>query len=175
MRFRKQTLLALALTLLFAPAAVLAEKGGKHGQDQESNRAERPEDRSDKPRPGKDGRRHEAAREQDRGDGDRVEFRFGEQDRRAVHDYYGSQARAGHCPPGLSKKGNGCLPPGQAKKWTTGRPLPHDVQFYEVPHDLVVRLPPPPPGHRYVRVAGDILLIAVGSSMVVDALQDVFR
>jgi Ni/Co efflux regulator RcnB len=38
-----------------------------------------------------------------------------------------------------------------------------------------MRLPPPPAGHRYVRVAADILLIAVGSSMVIDALEDLVR
>jgi len=30
----------------------------------------------------------------------------------------------------------------------------------------------PPAGHRYVRVAADILLIAVGTAMVVDAIED---
>jgi hypothetical protein len=32
-----------------------------------------------------------------------------------------------------------------------------------------------PAGHRYVRVAGDILLIAVGTSIVADAIQDLGR
>ena len=32
-----------------------------------------------------------------------------------------------------------------------------------------------PAGHKYVRVAGDILLIAIGSSMIVDAIQDLGR
>lgn len=44
-----------------------------------------------------------------------------------------------------------------------------------VPHDLLRRLPPPPAGHRYVRIAADILLIAVGSSMVMDAIEDIVR
>ena len=44
-----------------------------------------------------------------------------------------------------------------------------------VPQDLLLRLPPPPPQHRYVQVAGDVLLIAVGSSMVVDAIEDITR
>jgi Ni/Co efflux regulator RcnB len=35
-----------------------------------------------------------------------------------------------------------------------------------------VQIGPPPAGHRYVRVAGDILLIAIGTGMVVDAIQD---
>ena len=92
-----------------------------------------------------------------------------------VHDYYGEQYRRGHCPPGLAKKNNGCMPPGQAKKWRLGRPLPRDVVYYEVPQPLVAQLGAPPSGHRYVRVAGDILLIAIGSAIVVDALQNLGR
>ncbi len=38
-----------------------------------------------------------------------------------------------------------------------------------------MRLPPPPTGYRYVRVAADILLIAVGSSVVIDAVEDLMR
>ena len=83
--------------------------------------------------------------------------------------------KGGKCPPGLAKKGNGCMPPGQAKKWAMGRPLPRDVAYHDLPRDLLIRLPAPPVGHRYVQVAGDVLLIAVGSSMVVDAIQDILR
>ena len=36
----------------------------------------------------------------------------------------------------------------------------------------MIRLGVPPAGYRYVRVASDILLISVGTSMVVDAIQD---
>lgn len=100
---------------------------------------------------------------------------FGEPQRVVVYEYYGEHLRSGRCPPGLAKKHNGCMPPGQAKKWRVGRPLPRDVIFYEPPRELVVRLGPPPPGHRYVRVAADILLITVGTAMVVDAIQDLGR
>ncbi|MGA0033235.1 MAG: hypothetical protein ACO3HA_07865 [Burkholderiales bacterium] len=93
----------------------------------------------------------------------------------AVRDYYVQEYRGGHCPPGLAKKNNGCMPPGQAKKWRTGHPLPRDVVFYALPPQLVVRLGPPPSGHKYVRVAADILLIAVGTAMVVDAIDDLGR
>jgi Ni/Co efflux regulator RcnB len=80
-----------------------------------------------------------------------------------VRDYYADHYRGRRCPPGLAKKHNGCLPPGQAKKWRVGRPLPRDVIYYEVPQPLVVQIGLPPVGHRYVRVAGDILLIAIGT------------
>ncbi len=97
---------------------------------------------------------------------------FAEPQRSSVREYYVGQANAGHCPPGLAKKNNGCMPPGQAKKWAMGRPLPGDVVFYPVPQAVTVRLGVPPSGYKYVRVASDILLIAIGTSMVVDAIQD---
>src|SRR5437870_1009551 len=49
---------------------------------------------------------------------------FRDQHRVVVHEYYGQAFRSGHCPPGLAKKNNGCMPPGQAKKWAIGQPLP---------------------------------------------------
>jgi Ni/Co efflux regulator RcnB len=67
------------------------------------------------------------------------------------------------------------MPPGQAKKWSVGRPLPREVIYYDVPSTLVVQFDRPPAGYRYVRVAGDILLIAVGTRMVIDAIQDLGR
>jgi len=53
-----------------------------------------------------------------------------------------------------------------------GHPLPHDVVLYEVPHALVLQFGQPPEGYRYVRVAADILMIAIGTSLVVDAIED---
>lgn len=100
---------------------------------------------------------------------------FADQHRVVVREYYTEQFRGGHCPPGLAKKRNGCMPPGQAKKWQMGRPLPRDVIYYEVPQSLVVQIGVPPAGHRYVRVASDILMIAIGTGMVVDAIQDLGR
>lgn len=91
---------------------------------------------------------------------------FGAGSRDKVHAYY-----ARNCPPGLAKKNNGCLPPGQAKKWQVGQPLPRDVVWVAPPRDVIVLLPPVPAGHRYMQVAGDILLVAVGSMMVVDGIS----
>lgn len=100
---------------------------------------------------------------------------FGDRERRVVRDYYADEFRGGNCPPGLAKKHNGCMPPGLAKKWSIGHRLPDDVIFYDLPAEVVVRLGVPPAGHKYVRVAADILLIAVGTSMVVDAVEDLSR
>ncbi len=104
-----------------------------------------------------------------------VNFVFSERDRVVIHDHYGPMIERGHCPPGLQKKHNGCMPPGQAKKWTIGRPLPRDVVFYALPPPLTVHLSVPPPGYRYVRVATDILLIAAGTGMVAAAIEDLVR
>ena len=102
-----------------------------------------------------------------------ISVHFGDHQRAMIRDYYGKRTRAGHCPPGLAKKHNGCLPPGQAKKWSMGQPLPRDVVVYDLPSRITVKLGTPPAGHRYVRVAADILLIAVGTGMVVDAIEDI--
>lgn len=97
---------------------------------------------------------------------------FGEPQRQAVRNYYEPQIRAGKCPPGLAKKGNGCQPPGQAKKWRLGQPLPGTVTVYPVPQSVTLQIGLPPAGYKYVRVASDILLIAIGTSMVIDAIED---
>jgi len=97
---------------------------------------------------------------------------FGDQHRRVIRDYYGNEHRAGRCPPGLAKKHNGCMPPGQAKKWVLGRPLPRDVVFYDLPPSIAFSIGVPPPGYRFVRVASDILMIAIGTGMVMDAIND---
>ncbi len=99
-------------------------------------------------------------------------YRFSDADRQSIREYYEQQYRSADCPPGLKKKHNGCLPPGQAKKWAVGRPLPRDVVYYDVPPNLIG---PSPAGYRLVRVASDILMIAIGSGIVVDAITDLNR
>ena len=100
---------------------------------------------------------------------------FVDNQRTAVRTYYGNQYSAGRCPPGLAKKNNGCMPPGQARKWVVGQQLPRDVTYYSVPPSVVRQLGAAPPSYKYVRVAADILLIAIGTNLVVDAIQDLGR
>jgi len=109
----------------------------------------------------------------DRGPG--VSIVINEGDRGHIRSYYGDQFRGGHCPPGLAKKNNGCQPPGQAKKWSVGRPLPRELRYYDLPRDLRVRLRPPGDGYKYVRAGADVLLIAIGTLMVIDAVEDLSR
>lgn len=101
------------------------------------------------------------------------EVHFGERDRDVIRDYFRVSYDGGACPPGLAKKNNGCMPPGQAKKrWSVGHRLPDDLVVYDLPDRVVIDLGRPPVGHKYVRAAADILLIAVGTGMVVDAIED---
>lgn len=97
---------------------------------------------------------------------------FTDGQRRALRSPQAPGAQAGKCPPGLAKKGNGCQPPGQAKKWQLGQRVPTSVVLEPVPRSVVVQIGLPPPGHEFVRVATDILLIAIGTRLVVDAIED---
>lgn len=92
-----------------------------------------------------------------------------------VRDFYQEDVRKNGCPRGLAKKNNGCMPPGQAKKWRKGQALARDIVYVDVPRSVISIVGAPPAGHRYVRVANDILLIAIGTSMVVDAIEDILR
>lgn len=100
---------------------------------------------------------------------------FIDQHQAVIRDYYVNAYQTGRCPPGLAKKHNGCMPPGQAKKWAIGRPLPRDVIFYDLPPAVMRNIGPPPPGYRFVRVASDILMISIGTGMVMDAINDLGR
>ena len=125
--------------------------------------------------PGK-GKGHGNQNDQGQNEGNvTVNFNFSDNDRVVLGDYYGEMESRGHCPPGLAKKHNGCMPPGQAKKWQKGRPLPRDVVYYDLPPSLTVRLTPPPSGYKYVRVAKDILLIAAGTGMVAAGISDLVQ
>ena len=97
---------------------------------------------------------------------------FGDKDRSAARDYFSSKYGRGNCPPGLAKKNNGCLPPGQARKrYVVGQRLSPEVVYIDAPADLVVRLTPPPSGHKYVVVDGDLVKLAIGTRLVVDAID----
>jgi hypothetical protein len=105
--------------------------------------------------------------------GPQVNVIINDRDRGAVYGYYRTEFAAGHCPPGLAKKNNGCLPPGQAKKlWAIGQPLPVGVVFYPLPGVLLAQLTPPPVGYQYVRVANDILMMAIGTRLIAGAIAD---
>ena len=100
---------------------------------------------------------------------------FREDQRQAVSRYYAGMQAKGKCPPGLAKKNNGCMPPGQAKKWLIGQPLPATLVQYQVPNAVVAQIGIAPSGYKYVRVANDLLLVALGTMIVVDAIEDLMK
>lgn len=145
---RNSAILLFASALILAPAVLAAQavppaqfvakkekpahgngghdKGEKHGQTPDDNEGAGHHDGGDH---GEDGR----------------DWRFKSGDRDAVLEFYRSEYGAGRCPPGLAKKNNGCLPPGQAKKvWVRGEYLPADYTFYDLPgalYDVLSRRP----------------------------------
>ena len=160
---RKKILVALASAFAFAAAApVFADKPSWAGKGK-GNQERDDDDRDDQGR-GKHKEKEKRGKH------------FDDSHRVAVREYYEHEYEGrGKCPPGLAKKHNGCMPPGQAKKWEMGRPLPRDVVYYPVPPELEVRIGIPPAGYKYVRVASDILMIGVGTGIVADAIQDLGR
>lgn len=171
--------IALALALLLSgilatgtAAADKQDKGGKNGND---NRRSEQRDKHDNR--GNDGGKAANSGDRNGSNGKHAKdaHRFEDRHRTVVHNYYVRDSQNGRCPPGLAKKHNGCMPPGQARKWHIGQPLPREVIYYNVPQALVVQIGQPPSGHRYVRVAGDILMLAIGTGMVVDAIQNLGR
>ncbi|HEX6737506.1 MAG TPA: hypothetical protein VF310_04435 [Vicinamibacteria bacterium] len=102
----------------------------------------------------------------------RVTVTFAVREREAAAAYFVETRGRGKCPPGLAKKHNGCLPPGQAKKrYVIGRPLPRGIVLEEPPRELVVRIGLPPNGYRYAILDGDLIKLAVGTLLVVDAID----
>jgi hypothetical protein len=96
-----------------------------------------------------------------------------DRDRAIVYQYYRTEFSAGRCPPGLAKKGNGCLPPGQAKSlYVIGQPLPPSVVYEPLPAVVAQQLAPVPPGYEYVRVDDDVLLMDKANRMVADIVND---
>jgi len=108
----------------------------------------------------------------ERGPGDRdVVIVFNDRDRDEVRRFWVDSYGRGNCPPGLAKKHNGCLPPGQAKKrYVVGQRLPATVVIQPLPPVLVTRLGPAPRGYEYAVVDGDVVKLAVGTRLVVDAI-----
>ncbi|MDP9163191.1 MAG: hypothetical protein M3N06_03735 [Pseudomonadota bacterium] len=69
-------------------------------------------------------------REWQHGGNDRGDWRDG--DRRYDRNRYGYRSSYRHCPPGLARKHNGCMPPGQYRhaRWSRGQRLPQGYNGY---------------------------------------------
>ncbi len=158
--FLKFFVSAVVLSMFSISAPVAADKGaGNRNTDQHGYYKGKKKDKSKNHQRYRDGSKH-------------IRHNFDGRQRAIAHEYFGPRFQSGRCPPGLAKKYNGCMPPGQAKQWKMGYPLARGVTFYDLPPHLIGRLGDAGPGYRYVRVAADILLIAVGTGMVIDAIED---
>ena len=126
-----------------------------------------PQVRAEKPvAPGTSG--HPGAASQE---GAGQQFYFTDDRIASIQRYYTTHPGAGGCPPGLAKKNNGCLPPGQAKKWRRGETLPPGIVYSDLPGDLMVLLGGVPAGRKVVRVDEDLLLISIATGLVLEALE----
>ena len=170
--------LILAGALAATPVLAKDDDGGKHGQkgkhaEKDQRKADKRADKEEhKAEKRADKAEHKAEKRAEKEERKAIKHGayFDDRHRESVRHYYTSYSGKS-CPPGLAKKNNGCMPPGQAKKWHVGQPLPPSVTVYTVPQPILVTLPPPPPRHQYVRVSGDILLIAIGTKLVVDGIS----
>jgi len=101
---------------------------------------------------------------------------FSATQREAARLYFVNEHGRGNCPPGLAKKQNGCLPPGQAKKrYVVGQSLPPGFLVGTLPVELSVRIGPAPAGYLYGIVDGDLVKLAAGTMLVVDAIEGLVR
>lgn len=64
---------------------------------------------------------------------------------------------------------------GRAPSWKIGEPVPPRAALKGVPDQVRAVLPPVPPGHQYVQVDGEVVLVAVQSRMVVDGVSRTLR
>ena len=97
---------------------------------------------------------------------------FVDADKTAYRNWWRS-AYGTNCPPGLVRRDNYCLPPGQAKRrYVVGQALPTTIVVGGVPSGL--RLSAAPAGYRYVYVDGDLLLIDTTTRLVADVIANIF-
>jgi hypothetical protein len=108
-----------------------------------------------------------------------VNVRIGDPEREVIRTYVASQnppSKKGKAlPPGLAKKvaRGGSLPPGWQKKCVRGEIMPPEVyrQCHPLPQEVVVKLPPPPPGTILVTVHGKIVRLIKASHEILDVFD----
>lgn len=178
---RRLAVLAIA-SLFFAAGPGFAKdkdddghgKGNKHAQKQHE-KAEKHQDKAQKHAEKREDKAEKRAEKRQREDIKQGAY-FNDQHRTYARDYYSTHYADGRrCPPGLAKKNNGCMPPGQAKKWDVGQPIPRGVTVYQVPQPVLVHLPPAPYGYRYARIGNDIVLVQQQNNLIVDIIVGLLR
>ncbi len=117
---RRILILAGLLSLPLAMPALAQGNGKGHGKHAQSG-----------------GGKHTGGKHAERARGDAYRYQAARNERgsgRVLNRDQRLTDSAQACPPGLAKKGNGCLPPGQAKKrFGVGERLPSSYSSYNVP------------------------------------------
>jgi Ni/Co efflux regulator RcnB len=150
---KRRILTLMAATLMLAPVSAHADPGHGHGN-------------------GNGQWKHYEGRNDDNENYDRHDhgyYRIDSRDRQVIGRYVDKRYFK-KCPPGLAKKHNGCLPPGHARRYEIGRPLPAGVIYRPVPQSVLVQLQPVPQGYEYVQVDDDVVLLGTLTKMVIDAI-----
>ena len=173
--------LTLAAALVAGPVLAKDKEGNGQGQGKQAQKADKQADKQREKAQKRWDKEQKHAEKRDDKDRKRAEKRrvedvpvggyFSDQHRGYAREYYSQRySRAKSCPPGLAKKNNGCMPPGQARKLVPGQPVPAGVTLYPVPQPVIVQLPPPPYGYRYARVGNDIVLVRNENQLIVDII-----
>jgi Ni/Co efflux regulator RcnB len=172
---RRVVALAIASAFIAAPAFAQGQGHGG-GKDKHEEKAEKKAGKhAEKAQKHANKAEHKAEKRAEKRHREEIKHGayFNDQQRTYVREYYtqhyGGNAR--RCPPGLAKKNNGCMPPGQARKWDVGQRIPSGVTVYSVPQPVIVHLPPAPYGYRYVRLGGDIVLVQIQTNLIVDIIH----
>ncbi len=129
--------LAIASAFIAAPSFAQGQGHGR-GQDKQEEKAERKADKhadkaERKAEKRADKQYEKAEKRADKRQREEIKqgAYFNDDHRRYAREYYAQHYGDGRrCPPGLAKKNNGCMPPGQARKWNVGEPIPRGVVVY---------------------------------------------
>ena len=162
--FNTRHLVGLAIaSMLMAGPAFAKDKGDDHGNGggkHGNKHSQKNEDKAEK-----------KAEKREREDIKQGAY-FNDQHRTYARQYYSTTSKDGkRCPPGLAKKNNGCMPPGQVQDLVVGKPIPSNVKVYQVAQPVIQKLPPAPAGYRYERIGVDIVLFQQQNNIVVDVIK----
>jgi hypothetical protein len=101
---------------------------------------------------------------------DRRERGYRDRDRDGRDDRYENRYGANSCPPGLAKKDNGCMPPGQAKRlFREGQRIPGGYKYYTDYNNIPVQYRNQynlDPNYRYIYRDNQIYVVDPRTSLV---------
>lgn len=142
-------LLAAALSLGLAQPAFADKEGKGHKNHKDTPAAEASKGNKGKAKGGK---------------------KFSADEGSAIRAYYTAHPDHSQLPPGLAKQGK--VPPGWAKKLAVGQRVPDDLWAIHVPlpPEILVKLPPPPPGVIHVRIHDHVVKVIQETHEVLDKI-----